>query len=139
VPDNRLEELAEVFQPTKITHATMEYLDFPSISKDALREPKYLASMRLADSLAHVLRLFADDTVPHEKGALDPVRDLEDIEIELILSDLMMVEKRLERLEKDRRKIKSADLDHEFEVLTKSRQVLEDNKPLRAVKLNAED
>jgi hypothetical protein len=138
VPDERVEALAKVFQPPKVTHATMEYLDFPSISREALREPKYLAGMRLADALAHVLRVFESDSVPHEKGSVDPVRDLNDVETELILSDLVMVEKRLERLEKDRKKIKSAELDHEFELLEKARLVLEDNRPLRAIELDAE-
>lgn len=138
VPDERVEALAEVFRPAKVTHATMEYLDFPSISKEALREPKYLAGMRLADALAHVLRVFEDQTVPHERGSVDPVRDLQDVETELILADLVMVEKRLERLEKDRKKIKSADLDHEYELLEKARAALEDNRPLRALQLDAE-
>lgn len=138
VPDERVEALAEVFRPAKVTHATMEYLDFPSISKEALREPKYLAGMRLADALAHVLRVFEDATVPHEHGSVDPVRDLHDVDTELILADLAMVEKRLERLEKDRRKIKSADLDHEYELLEKARAALEDNRPLRTLELDPE-
>lgn len=138
VPDERVEALAAVFRPAKVTHATMEYLDFPSISKEALREPKYLAGMRLADALAHVLRVFEDETVPHERGSVDPVRDLQDVDTELILADLVMVEKRLERLEKDRKKIKSAELDHEYELLEKARAALEDNRPLRALELDAE-
>src|SRR5215467_9662729 len=77
VPDTRLDALAELFQPPKITHATVEYLDFPAISKEALRDQSYLASMRVADALAHVLRLFPSDTVPHEKGSVDPIRDRE--------------------------------------------------------------
>src|SRR5258707_7132767 len=101
VPDARLDELAKVFEPPKITHATVEYLDFPSISKEALRDPSYLASLRVADALAHVLRVFPSDTVPHEKGSVDPIRDLEDGEMELILCDRVVVEKRLERMVKD--------------------------------------
>jgi len=113
VPDARLDALAKIFEPPKITHATVEYLDFPAISKEALRDPSYLASMRVADALAHVLRLFPSDTVPHEKGSVDPIRDLEDVEMELILSDLVVVEKRLERLDKDRKKTKSPELDRD--------------------------
>ena len=63
--------------------------------------------------------LFEDETVPHEKGTVDPMRDLENVETELILSDLMVVEKRLERLDKDRKKVKNPELDHEFELLEK--------------------
>ena len=99
------------FDPPKITHATVEYLDFPAISKEALRDPSYLASLRVVDALAHVLRVFESDTVPHEKGSVDPMRDFEDVEIELILSDLVVVEKRMERVDKDRKKTKNPELD----------------------------
>ena len=139
VPDLRLDALATIFQPEKITHATVEYLDFPAISKEALRDPSYLASMRVADALAHVLRLFQSDTVPHEKGSVDPIRDLEDVEMELILSDLVVVEKRLERLEKDRKKIKSPELDREYALLERCKATLEANTALRTLELTAEE
>lgn len=139
VPDGRLEALAKVFEPPKVTHATVEYLDFPAISKEALREPSYLASLRMVDAFAHVLRTFDDPTVPHEKGSVDAVRDLEDVEMELILSDLMVVEKRMERLDKDRKKIKSPELDHEFALLEKCKAMLEDNQALRQMELDADD
>ena len=93
VADARVDALAKLYQPPKITYATVEYLDFPAVSKEALRDPSYLASLRVVDALAHVLRLFESDTVPHEKGSVDPLRDFEDVEIELILSDLVVVEK----------------------------------------------
>src|SRR5579862_2914335 len=107
VPDARLDALAKIFEPPKITYATVEYLDFPAISKEALRDPSYLASLRVVDALAHVLRVFESDTVPHEKGSVDPVRDLEDVDMELILSDLVVIEKRMERVDKERKKIKN--------------------------------
>lgn len=139
VPDGRLEALAKVFEPPKITHAVVEYLDFPAVSKEALRDPSYLASMRVADALAHVLRLFPSDTVPHEKGSVDPLRDLEDVEMELILSDLVVVEKRLERLEKDRKKAKSLELDREFALLERCKATLEQNVALRTLELSADE
>jgi ribosome-binding ATPase YchF (GTP1/OBG family) len=139
VPDARLDALAKIFDPPKITHATVEYLDFPAVSKEALRDPSYLASMRVADALAHVLRLFPSDTVPHEKGSVDPLRDLEDVEMELILSDLVVVEKRLERLEKDRKKTKSADLDREFALLERCKSTLEQNSALRTLELSSDE
>ncbi|MBI1898611.1 MAG: redox-regulated ATPase YchF [Acidobacteria bacterium] len=139
VPDPRLDALAGVFQPGKVTHATLEYLDFPAISKEALQNPGYLAAMRMADALAHVLRVFADETVPHEHGSVDPVRDRGDVEAELILSDLIVVEKRLERLDKDRKKMKSPELDREFELLARAKAALEDNRPLRELELSGED
>lgn len=138
VPDARLEELAGIFEPNKVTHATVEYVDMPAISKENLRDPSYLASLRVVDAFAHVLRLFEDETIPHEKGSLDPLRDLEDVEMELILSDLVVVEKRLERLDKDRKKIKNPELDREFELLEQSKAVLEANAPLRQMQLDDE-
>jgi GTP-binding protein YchF len=139
VPDARLDALAKIFEPPKITQATVEYLDFPSISKETLRDPSYLASLRVADALAHVLRIFPSDTVPHEKGSVDPVRDLEDVETELILSDLVVVEKRMERLEKDRKKIKSPELDREFALLERAKTTLEQDQALRTLELSADE
>ncbi len=139
VPDPRAEALAEVFRPERVAHATIEYLNFPAISKEALREPAYLGSLRVADALAHVIRLFASDTVPHEKGTVDPLRDLNDVDAELILSDLIVAEKRLERLERDRRKTRSADLDHEFEILERVKAALESNTPIRGMQVSGDD
>ncbi len=139
VPDTRLDALAKLFQPPKITHATVEYLDFPSISKEALRDPSYLASLRVVDALAHVLRVFESDTVPHEKGSVDAVRDLEDVDTELILSDLVVIEKRMERLDKDRKKVKNPEFDKEFALLEKLKAELEANRPLRGLEFNDED
>jgi ribosome-binding ATPase len=139
VPDPRLDELARIFEPPKITHATVEYLDMPSISKENLRDPAYVASLRVADAFAHVLRVFDDQSVPHEKGSVDPLRDLEDVEVELVLSDLVVVEKRLERLDKDRKKIKDPNLDREFALLEKCKALLEADTPLRQLDLEAED
>jgi len=139
VPDERVDALAALYQPPKITFATVEYLDFPSISKETLREPSYLASLRVADALAHVLRVFESDTVPHEKGSVDPVRDFEDVETELILSDLVVVEKRMERLDKDRKKAKSPELDQEFALLERLKAELEANRSLRGLDFSADD
>ena len=139
VPDTRLEALAKLFEPPKVTHATVEYLDFPAISKEALRDPSYLASLRVVDALAHVLRVFESDAVPHEKGSVDPLRDFEDVEMELILSDLVVVEKRMERVDKDRKKIKSPDLDNEFALLERLKSELEANRALRGLELDEED
>jgi GTP-binding protein YchF len=139
VPDERVEALARLFEPPKITHATVEYVDMPSISKENLRDPSCLASLRVVDAFAHVLRLFADETVPHEKGSVDPLRDMDDVETELILSDLVVVEKRLERLDKDRKKIKNPELDREFDLLERCKAALEANQPLRQTEIDADD
>src|SRR4029077_6133593 len=125
VPDTRVEALARLFEPPKVTHATVEYVDMPSISKETLRDVGSVASLRVVDAFAHVLRLFGDETVPHEHGSVDPMRDLPNVETELALSDLMGVEKRLERLDKDRKKVKNPELDREAELLETCKAALE--------------
>ena len=139
VPDARLEELAKLFEPKKVTHASVEYVDMPAISKESLRDASYVASLRVVDAFAQVLRLFEDDTIPHERGSLDPLRDLEDVETELNLSDLVVIEKRLERLDKDRKKIKNPELDREFELLQKCKAAVDANQPLRELELGPDD
>lgn len=139
VPDPRLEALADIFSPPKVTYATVEYLDFPAVSKEALRNPSYLAGLRNVDAMAQVLRVFEDESVPHEHGSVDPLRDADELETEFVLSDLVVVEKRLERLEKDRKKIKNPELDKEYDLLLKCKQTLEDNQPLRVLELPPED
>ncbi|HWD97568.1 MAG TPA: redox-regulated ATPase YchF, partial [Bryobacteraceae bacterium] len=139
VPDARVEALAEIYQPPKISYATVEYIDTPSISRESLRDPAYLASLRVVDAFAHVLRLFQDETVPHEHGTVDPARDFEDVETELILSDLVVIERRLERLEKDRKKMRNPELDKEWDLLVRCKAALEANQPLRTLELEAED
>jgi GTP-binding protein YchF len=139
VPDARLDALAKIFDPPKITNATVEYLDFPAISKEALRDPSCLASLRVVDALAHVVRVFESDTVPHEKGSVDPLRDFEDVEIELILSDFAVVEKRMERVDKDRKKTRNPELDAEFALLERLKAELEANRPLRGLEFSGED
>jgi GTP-binding protein YchF len=139
VPDGRLDELAKIFAPPKITHATVEYLDFPSISKESLRDPSYLASLRVVDALAHVIRVFESDTVPHEKGSVDPMRDFEDVDMELILSDLVVVEKRMDRVDRDRKKTRAPELDKEFELLVRIKAELEANHALRGLQFTPEE
>ncbi len=139
VPDPRLEALARIFEPPKVTHATIEFLDFPAISKEALRDPSYLASLRVVDAIAHVVRVFEDDTVPHDKGDVNPLRDIEDVDLELVFSDLVVVEKRLERLNKERKKIRDQALDREFDLLEIAKTKLDAGEPLRTWELEGED
>ncbi len=138
VPDLRLDALAKIFQPPKVTYATVEYLDFPSISKESLQNASYLGGLRTADSLAHVLRVFDSTVVPHEKGSVDPMRDAGDVDTELILSDLVVVEKRLERLDKDRKKLRNPELDREYDLLIAAKALLEENVPLREMDLDSD-
>src|SRR5271157_5171374 len=100
VPDERLDKLAALYNPKKLTHASVEYVDVGAIGQDALKETAYIGHLRQVDALAHVVRVFDDPAIPHV-GAIDPLRDIRNVEFDLMVSDLGQIEKRLERLEKD--------------------------------------
>ena len=135
VPDQRLEALAELFRPGKVRPATVEYADMPGLSREALRDASYIGSLRTVDAFAHVLRLFDDETVMHIDGSLDPARDWANIDLELILNDLQVVENRLDRVEKDLKRIKDSGLASESELLSECRAWLEQERPLRELDL----
>ena len=96
-------------------------------------------SLRELDALVHVVRAFEDEAVPMEADSVDPKRDIENVELELILSDLAVVEKRLERLEKDIKKQKNPALEKELQVLKVCKAALEKQTPLRELDLGAEE
>src|SRR5205823_12008697 len=138
VPDDRLERLAALYDPKKLVHATVEYADVAAIGKEALKESAFLGNLRQVDSLAHVVRAFEDPAVPHV-GGIDPLRDILNLEFDLMVSDLGQIEKRLERLQKDLKKMKTADLEKEFELLKRAKAHLETEKPLREMEMTPED
>ena len=138
VPDTRLDALGRLFEPPKVTHATVEYVDMPSISKENLRDPSYLASLRVVDAFAHVLRLFADETVPHEKGSVDPLRDMADVETELILSEFELLEKCKAALEADR-PLRQMELDPDDEKRLRGFQFLSQKPILYVLNLGEND
>jgi GTP-binding protein YchF len=98
-----------------------------------------VAAYKNADALVHVLRAFDDPAVPHPSGSIGPARNAQSMEDELILADLGVAERRLERLEKDLKKSKSADLERERDVLTGCRAALEEGRPLRSLDLQGDD
>ena len=139
VPDARLDRLAEIFEPPKVTHATVEYVDMPALSKESLADAGYIGALRVADAFLHVLRLFEEETVMHIEGTLDAKRDWQNLELELLLNDLVVIEKRLERVEKDMGRIKNPDLPKERDLLLKCKEALEVDKPLRELDLDDDE
>jgi ribosome-binding ATPase len=137
VPEPRLAELAKLYNPKKITYATVQYVDLPGVQKERMRES--LATLRDVDAIAHVIRVFDDPSVPHSEGSIDPLRDATNLDLELILSDHDQISKRLERVEKDLKKKKEPMLEHERGVLEKCKAHLEAEKPLRELELTAEE
>lgn len=138
VPDERLDKLAALYNPKKLTHASVEYVDVGAIGQDALKESAYIGHLRSVDALALVLRAFDDPAIPHV-GGIDPLRDIKNVEFDLMVSDLGQIEKRLERVEKDLKKMRSADLEKEFELLKKAKEHLESERPLRELEMTPED
>ena len=130
---------AEIFAPPKVTHATVEYVDMPALSKESLADASYIGALRVADAFLHVLRLFEEETVMHIEGSLDAKRDWQNLELELLLNDLVVVEKRLERVEKDMGRVKNPDLPKERDLLLKCKEALEADKPLRELELDDDE
>ena len=138
VPDERLDKLSALYSPKKTTYAAVEFVDVAAIGQEALKETAFLTSLRNVDALIHVLRVFADDSIPHV-GPIDPLRDIKNVEFDLMISDLTQVEKRLERLEKDLKKGRTSDLEREQALLLRSKEALEKEQPLRELEMTAEE
>ncbi len=145
VPDPRLDRLADIFHPKKVTNATVEYVDLPGLergeskSADSREMSAYLNSLKNVDALMHVVRAFEDENIPHPEGGVDPARDIGLFELEMVFSDLAVIEKRLERLSKDLRKGKTAELELENSVLQRFKVALEQELPLRELVLTEEE
>src|ERR1700683_4514649 len=138
VPDDRLDRLAALYNPKKLTHTSVEYVDVGAIGQDALKETAYIGHLRQVDALAHVVRVFEDPAVALV-AEIDPLRDIKNVEFDLMVSDLGQIEKRLERLEKDLKKMKTPELEKEFELLKRAKAQVESDKPLREMEMTAED
>jgi GTP-binding protein YchF len=138
VPDDRLDRLAALYNPKKLVHASVEYVDLGAIGQEALKESAYLGHLRQVDAVAHVLRAFEDPAIPHV-GEINPLREIKNVEFDLMVSDLGQIEKRLERLEKDLKKMRSPELEKENDLLLRAKTHLESEKPLREMEITPED
>ena len=140
VPDGRLDRLTAMYNPKKRVPATIEFSDLAMpVRAGAASALVDVAAYKNADALVHVVRAFDDPLVPHPAGSVNPARDAQAMEDELILADLGLTERRLERVEKDLKKGKSTDLERERDVLTICRAALEEARPLRSLDLHGED
>ena len=130
VPDPRLKRLADYFK-TPPVYAKIEFLDAGAVSLGEVKSSTFIDLLRRADGLVHLVRGFVDEEIVHPQGAIDPSRDIAAMEDELKTTDFLTVEKRLERLAVDVKKMKAKELQEELELLQKLKAFLEAGKPLR--------
>jgi GTP-binding protein YchF len=143
VPDERLDALAAIFNPKKLTYADIRWVDFPSEAFGPSGvESATLTRLSGVDALVHVVRAFEDAAVPHPSGSVDLHRDLEELELELNLTDLGLIERRLSRLDAEMRSVKAGErgvLERDRALLERLRDHLEAGHALRSLELDEQD
>ena len=141
VPDDRLDNLAKIYDPEKVTHAVIEFVDIAGLVKGASKGEglgnKFLSHIREVDSILEVVRCFEDPNIVHVDGSIDPIRDIETINLELVFADLETVNKRLERAKKLLKGDKSYQA--EIDLLEKVKETLEQGRPARILELSDEE
>ena len=141
VPDERLDELTKMYNPQKTTHAIIEFVDIAGLVKGASKGEglgnKFLSHIREVDAIAHVVRCFENSNIVHVDGSISPLRDIETINLELIFSDMELVDKRLESAKKRLKADKKAQT--EIDALEKIKNILEQEKCARAAQLSDEE
>ena len=141
VPDKRLDALAEMYDPPKITPAVIEFVDIAGLVKGASKGEglgnKFLANIREVDAIVHVVRCFENDDIVHVEGNIDPLRDIETINLELIFSDMEMLQRRIDRTQKALKGDRS--LQAELTFFTRVMEALEEGKAARTVECTDEE
>ena len=141
VPDERLDVLTEMYSPKKTTPANIEFVDIAGLVKGASRGEglgnKFLSHIREVDAIVHVVRCFDDTNIIHVEGGIDPVRDIETINLELIFADMETAEKRIDKAKKDAKGDKKAVAD--IELFERVKQTLENEKPIRSMELDEDE
>ena len=143
VPDHRLDRLSELFHPKKTIYTTFEFTDIAGLVKGASKGEglgnQFLSNIRLTDAICHVVRCFDDADITHVEGSVDPIRDIEIINLELIMADLQTIENRLGKIERKAMTNKDKDALHEVATLKKLQEAFEAGKPARSVELDEDE
>ncbi len=143
VPDERLIKLTEIFAPKKTVNATIEFVDIIGLKKGETGSSQFttnfLANVKTNDALVLVVRLFSNDAVPHPEESIDALRDINTFETEFILSDLALIETRIDRIMKQLMKTQEESLKRELPILEKCKQILEEENPLREANLTKDE
>ena len=141
VPDERLDKLTEMYKPEKTTHAVIEFVDIAGLVKGASRGEglgnKFLSHIRETDAIVEVVRCFEDSNVVHVDGSVNPIRDIETINLELIFADIETVNKRLDKARKNLKADKK--YQEEIDLLEKILKVLEEGKSARTIEFNEDE
>ena len=141
VPDARLDKLSEMYHPKKTTPAVIEFVDIAGLVKGASRGEglgnKFLSNIRMTDAIVHVVRCFDDDNVIHVEGSTDPIRDIDIIDLELIMADVEMVDRRIDKATKAAKGDKK--FLHEVEVFQGLREWMNDGKSARSYQCSEDD
>ena len=143
VPDYRIDRLVELFHPKKTIYTTFEFTDIAGLVKGASKGEglgnQFLSNIRLTDAICHVVRCFDDADITHVEGSVDPIRDIEIINLELIMADLQTLDYRLSKVERNAVTNKDKDALAEVVVLKKLKEALEAGKPARSVELDKDE
>ena len=141
VPDERLDNLAKIYNPKKVTHAVIEFVDIAGLVKGASKGEglgnKFLSHIRETDAICEVVRCFEDSNIVHVDGNVDPIRDIETINLELIFADLETVNKRLDKAKKNLKADKKYQV--EINLLERIKQTLEEGKSARTLEFNEDE
>ncbi len=138
VPDDRVTKLSAMYEPKKTTYATVQYADVAGLARGSGSRAQHLSALRTVDALIHVVRAFENEAVPIPDGGIDPERDIADFDLELVLADLEVIERRIDRL---RREVQAGRKEGEAElhVLQRCNEALSDEKPLRTVEFSPDE
>lgn len=139
VPDERMENIVELFHPKKTIYTTFEFTDIAGLVKGASKGEglgnQFLSHIRQTDAICHVVRCFDDSNIMHVEGSVDPLRDIEEINVELCIADLETVDNRISKVER-KAQTKEKDAVQEYAVLKKLKEALEQGTPVRLLELN---
>lgn len=136
VPDSRLEKIANLYPEKEKISAAVDFVDLAGIAYGEIKDSSYLGSLRLADGLTHIVRGFKNERIPHPKGKISPEEDIVSMEEELMLADLVSIESRLEKLQKELQRSKTPEGEKEKELLENLRVHLEEGRGIREVELS---
>ncbi|HER34491.1 MAG TPA: redox-regulated ATPase YchF [Halothiobacillaceae bacterium] len=139
VDDKRFDHLVEMYQPRKVTRARFEFVLLPKMEENSVSDGAIFRDMGDVEALCHVVRAFPDDSVYHMWGGPDPAREIEFVQSELVLHDLMFIEKRLERIESTLGKKKDDRLAREKALMERFKDHLDAEKPLRRLEISTEE